>query len=137
MQNEQIMIYLSNQGISQLNLLLSQSLDITIRKLSAKIICQLAYNSEILQTALCDLFQFSSFSGKVIINKWPTHLKEEIGKNNMILQEIKNSAKNNLSGEFWCFPDYKYSEEALKNKIEYIEKKQAKNNKELCEYCIF
>jgi hypothetical protein len=62
---EEVVSSLSKEGLKQFYSLMNNSSESIVRKLAAKIICQLGSDSANIQTALCELFNFSSFAGKV------------------------------------------------------------------------
>ena len=67
-----------------------------------------------------------------MINKWPERLKEELRENPQLLEDIKKSAaKVKDEHEYWSFPRYQYSEEAVKSKLEHI----VTGNPALIQYC--
>lgn len=62
---EEVVSCLSKDGLRQFYSLLNSGSDATVRKLAARVICQLGSDNATVQTALCELFNFSNFAGKV------------------------------------------------------------------------
>lgn len=76
MSKEQIILNLGKDGLTTVCRLVNDSAErsatlsiitkcVVVRKLAAKLVCELAYHNEEGQRMLCDLFGFTSFEGKV------------------------------------------------------------------------
>lgn len=75
-----------------------------LRKLAAKLICELAAEDEDSQTMLCELFGFTSMNGKICINKMPSKLREQIIKNPKLLNTIREYENIDKKKKYWCYP---------------------------------
>jgi len=62
---EEVVSSLPKDGLKQFYTLMNNSSETIVRKLAARIICQLGSDNGSIQTTLCELFNFSNFAGKV------------------------------------------------------------------------
>ena len=103
-------LYQSTQNVSiSIN---SNYLD--IRKLAAKVICELAYKEKSTQEYLCNSFGVTPLHGKVCINKMPNRIIKQIEKDPRVIIDIKKEPQR--YEDYWCFPPVEVNEMKFINK---------------------
>lgn len=114
--------------------------------MSAKIFCEILFGNLRIQEKVCEIFNFTSFAGKIIINSWPIHLKQKLktnkgffdGKHKIIdlLRNIKIYTNYSHSSiKYWCFPEFKKNNTTLEQNIAKI--KQHRENSDAIQFCKF
>jgi len=74
--------------------------DEDVRKLSARLLCDLAYQNEGIQGSLCEFFDFTPICGKVCISELPSKVLT-LGKRDLLALLKKPVSE---SKRYWCFP---------------------------------
>jgi len=104
---------LGKKGIMLLLKLLQSNDDTKLRKMSAKLICLMAYDNEEAQQCLCSHSGFGQISGKVCINPIPLSIQESIISDPNILKQIQEMKMRGKGIQYWCYPTYTNTEDEL------------------------
>lgn len=75
-----------------------------LRKVSAKLICELMHNNEKGQSTFSDLFGFSPSGGLVSLNPVPEPVFKLINNDPGVLSKMKCAENMTLWEKHWCFP---------------------------------
>lgn len=101
------------RGLIRLTKFLEDRSSNNIRKISAKLICELMYNNPKGQSTYSEHFGFSSLSGMCTINQMPKGMVDYLKRNPSGFSTLKNMDKyfeqkdqtrNGDQTVFWCFP---------------------------------
>jgi hypothetical protein len=72
-----------------------------MRKLAARLICELAYKNHEAQEFICSSFGISPIQGKICINKMPLRFKEDAAKDPKFILKLREKSEE---GRWWCYP---------------------------------
>lgn len=98
---EDVLTTLGPKGTARLFAGLESS-DIRIRRASAKLICELAFQNDRAQSILSDQFAYLNVPGKVCINAVPPKLQRLFKSSPHLLQALKKTDASLT--KYWCFP---------------------------------
>lgn len=97
---------LSQKGLTQIFTSILNSQNETIRKLSTKIIIDLLYNNEKLQTAFCEQYNFTPVGNVVCLNWIPKQIRDHLNIDENMLYHIRSSQNiKNKNAKYWVWPN--------------------------------
>jgi len=102
------------QTIQSSNPSMCESIRIDTRKLTVKLICELAYENTEAQEFICNCFNITPLQQRVAINGVPYKVQKMIMNNPKVIMEVASNER------YWSFPLFDGSDEDFPDPLEYL-----------------